>query len=383
VVFKFSPAGKYTVLYSFCTEVNCADGAYPEAKLVEGVDGNFYGTTFWAGANANESLYDDGGGTVFKITPDGKLTTLHSFCAQPNCTDGDSSMGGLIQATDGNFYGTTTAGGASGACAGGCGTIFRITPSGTLSTLYSFCSHTDCTDGSYPYSGMIEANDGNFYGTTVNGGMYTYGSAFQLKPSLEFESIYSFCYEAGCPDGVDPHAGLTQATDGIIYGATDLLVLNECNGGGNYRCGTLFSLTTAGSLTTLYTFCPENRFPGVDCTQGTFPGGLAQATDGNFYGITSLGGNNQLGTLFSLSTGLSRFVSFVLPAGRDNQTAQILGLGLTGTTAVTLNGTPMNFTVVSDTFLTATVPPGATTGYVTVTTPTGVLTSNIQFHVIE
>jgi uncharacterized repeat protein (TIGR03803 family) len=385
VVFKFSPAGKYTVLYSFCNEANCPDGAYPEAKLVEGIDGNFYGTTFWAGANANESLYDDGGGTVFKITPDGKLTTLYSFCAQPDCTDGDSSTGGLVQATDGNFYGTTTAGGASGACTGGCGAIFRITPSGTLTTLYSFCSQTDCIDGSYPFSGVIEANDGNFYGTTVNGGQYIFGSAFQFKPSGEFESIYSFCYEAGCPDGVDPHAGLTQATDGKLYGATDLFVLNECNGGGNYRCGTLFSLTTAGSLTTLYTFCPnaQKEFPGVDCPQGTFPGGLFQATDGNFYGITVAGGNHQLGTLFSLSTGLSRFVSFVLPAGRVNQTAQILGLDLTGTTAVTLNGTPMNFTVVSDTFLKATVPPGATTGYVTVTTPGGTLTSNVPFQVLK
>ncbi|HTA24531.1 MAG TPA: choice-of-anchor tandem repeat GloVer-containing protein [Terriglobales bacterium] len=163
-VFKVSAHGELTTLYSFCAELNCADGEYPQARLVQGIDGNFYGTTYWAGANANNSLYDDGGGTVFKITPTGTLTTLHSFCSQLNCTDGNSSLGGLIQGNDGNFYGTTSAGGPPSIwCAGACGTVFKITGEGSLTTLYDFCSIGICLDGDTPYGGLVQTSDGNLY----------------------------------------------------------------------------------------------------------------------------------------------------------------------------------------------------------------------------
>ena len=122
-----------------------------------GTDGNFYGTTSEGGAlgACNEVC-----GTVFKITPQGTLTTLHSFVGYP--TDGDYPMGPLIQATDGNFYGTTFGGGANQFCGFGCGTVLKITPMGATTTLYSF---NDEDDGAYPYGGLVQATDGNSYGT--------------------------------------------------------------------------------------------------------------------------------------------------------------------------------------------------------------------------
>src|SRR5208337_3098160 len=128
-VFEVTPAGTLTVLHSFCVNYPCADGASPYAALVQGTDGNFYGTAYGLGKF--------NGGTVFKITPAGALTTLHSFCSQPNCTDGGNPYAGLVQASDGNFYGTTFERGANGD-----GTVFKITPGGTLTTLYSFGSQT-------------------------------------------------------------------------------------------------------------------------------------------------------------------------------------------------------------------------------------------------
>jgi uncharacterized repeat protein (TIGR03803 family) len=132
----------------------------------------FYGTTFGGGANNN--------GTVFKITSSGTLSTLYSFCFQPNCADGRNPYAGLIQATDGNFYGTTEQGGVNN-CAQhyGCGTVFKITPSGTLTTLYSF---SNGPGGALPDAGLIQARDGNFYGTTSAGGAHGYGTIFRLVP---------------------------------------------------------------------------------------------------------------------------------------------------------------------------------------------------------
>ncbi len=135
-----SPAQVLTTLHSFAGPSN--EGAFPSAELVQGSDGNFYGTTAWGGASGNCSYPDASGcGTVFKITPNGALYTLHSF----NGEDGAAPLAGLVQATDGNFYGTTNKGGASGNCsypfASGCGTVFKITPSGALTTLHSFELH--------------------------------------------------------------------------------------------------------------------------------------------------------------------------------------------------------------------------------------------------
>ena len=151
-------------------------------------------------------LSPDGCGTIFKITPSGTLTTLHSFCAQSNCTDGESPEAGLIQATNGNFYGTTYQGGAN--CApDGCGTIFKITPSGTLTTVYSFCSQSGCSDGYYPEAGLIQASNGDFYGTTTFGGAGGVGTVFKITPSGTLTTLHSFCSQSNCTDGEYPKRG--------------------------------------------------------------------------------------------------------------------------------------------------------------------------------
>ena len=408
-VFKISPQRKLTTLYDFCSQPNCADGYQPYTALLLATDGNFYGTT----ANGGDGL----SGTIFKMTPQGSLTTLHSFDSsdgyQPfgpliQATDGNfygTTRGGgahdvygtvfritsagtlttlhsfdgadgyqpygpLIQATDGNFYGTTLAGGPYINCASGegCGTVFRITSAGTLTTLYSFCARTNCPDGAHPTGGVIQSSDGDFYGTTSkDGGDSFYGTVFKITPQGALSTLYLF----DGSDGGAPYGPLLQATDGNFYGTTDW--------GGANGDGTIFQITPAGSFTTLHSFTEDEGISPVDA--------LLQATDGAFYGTTSEGDGFTCfgigcGAVFSLDLGLRPFVAFVHNSGRAGQTGAILGQGFTGTTSVSLNGTPAAFTVKSDTFLQATVPAGATSGYVTVTTPSGTLTSNVPFQVL-
>jgi uncharacterized repeat protein (TIGR03803 family) len=171
-VFKVTATGTFTTLYSFGTAAGFVDGAGPRAGLVEGSDGNFYGTTYLSGAYGNY-------GTIFKITPGGSLTTLYSFCAASGCADGANPTAPVIQANDGNFYGTTYFGGAHNG-----GTVFRITPAGTLTTLYSFCGQAGCADGQYPYAGLFQGTDGDLYGTTYQGGTAGSGTVFRLSVGL-------------------------------------------------------------------------------------------------------------------------------------------------------------------------------------------------------
>ncbi|HTU43063.1 MAG TPA: choice-of-anchor tandem repeat GloVer-containing protein [Candidatus Aquilonibacter sp.] len=359
-IFKIARPGGLITLYSFCSLANCADGANPEAPLVEAADGGFYGTTTNGGANGDY-------GTVFKITAQGTLTTLYSFCAQIYCSDGEEPVGGLVQAWDGNFYGTTFSGGSDGA-----GTIFKITAQGDFTSLYSFCVQPRCVDGSEPEAGLIQAIDGDFYGTSLAGGVNDEGTVFKVTINGTLITLYSFCAQTNCADGSSPAARLVQANDGNYYGTTAI--------GGANLLGTVFKISGSGHLTTLHSF---------DSSDGAQPsGGLLQATEGNFYGTTPLGGpficdSDGCGTIFSLDVGLSPFVAFVSAAGEIGQTSGILGQGFTGTTSVSLNGIPASFTVVSDSLIRATVPRGATSGYVTVTTPSGTLTSNVPFHVIQ
>lgn len=274
MVFKITPAGTLTMLYSFCSQPLCPDGEWPSDALVQARDGNFYGTTYTGGnLNPNNciSAYGQGCGTVFKVTPQGALTTLYKFCSQPNCVDGVMPWGGLVQATDGNFYGTTVSGGAqSEDCAYGCGTIFKITPSGTLTTLYSF----DGYDGSAPSGTLVQASDGNFYGTTQS------GTVFKMTPSRTVTTLQSLSGPA--------IAGLVLASDGNFYGTTVEGGDPNCRAG----CGTVFQITPAGALTTLHTF----EGPPTD---GSYPhAGLVQGRDGFFYGTTWGGGTDDDGTVF-------------------------------------------------------------------------------------
>jgi uncharacterized repeat protein (TIGR03803 family) len=290
VVFKMSPAGVLTTLYSFCAQANCPDGFMPNG-LLQSSDGNFYGTTFNGGSTGCPA----GCGTLFKITPAGALTTLYRFCAQTGCLDGDNPNTGLIQSSDGNFYGATSGGGANGN-----GSIFKITPEGTLTTLYSFCLQTQCADGEFP-SAVVLATDGNFYGTSGGGGAYGSGTVYELTLEGTLTTLYSFCAQTNCPDGAVPQ-GMIQARDGNFYGTTE--------SGGNptcgteladgvptpFSCGTVFRITPAGALTTLHAF----QSATVDGYGAQ--GSLLQAANGVLYGTTSQGGPDGDGTVFSLSS---------------------------------------------------------------------------------
>jgi len=366
-IFKITPSGTLTTLYSFCAQTNCPDGRSPSAPLVVATDGNFYGTTPEDGANTkNGADY----GTVFKMTPAGKLTTLHSFCSEANCADGRQPASGLVQASNGNLYGTTVAGGSMYA-----GTVYKITPSGVLTTLYTFCSQPGCSDGLLPWAGLIEATDGNLYGTTLGGGTKENGIVFKITPGGALTTLYNFCSESECADGAGPYARLVQGSDGNLYGTT--------SSGGTGGFGTIFKLTLNGSLTTLHSFCNEAACPNV----GNSAVGLMQDTSGVFYGTSFQGGYETVcnyggcGTVFSLATGLAPFLKMRPSFGNVGVTVDILGTGFTGATQVTFNGTAASFTVVSPSVITATVPAGATTGDVAVVTPGGTLTSNVLFTV--
>jgi len=285
-VFKVTAAGTLTTLHSF----DGGDGAYPVSGVVQGSDGNFYGTTVVGGA--------DGGGVIFKITPRGTLTTFYNFCSQPNCTDGDETRAGLVQASDGNFYGTTFLGGADNSCpvwnGDGCGTAFKITPAGTLTTLYSFCDQPNCADGANPYAGLVQGSDGNFYGTAQYGGNlgcdssgFGCGTVFKITASGTLTTLHTF----DGPEGAWPYAALVRGSDGDLYGTA--------SGGGTNNAGTIFKISTVGTLTTLYNFCSQ-----PNCADGSIPENeLVQASDGNFYGTVGGGGANSWGVVFKITPG--------------------------------------------------------------------------------
>ena len=411
--FRVTQTGDLTILHRFCAQTNCGDGSGPLGGLVLGTDKNFYGTTFSGGAhNCTGSI--ECGGSVFEITSQGAFKTLYSFCSQTSCADGEFPYAELLIASSGNLYGTTSAGGAHGD-----GTIFKITPQGRLTTLYSFCTETSCRDGADPIGGLVRGTDGNLYGTTYGGGAYGYGTVFKLAPSGTLTTLYSF----DSTDGANPTASLIQASNGRFYGSTlwGGTVLDVCP----FGCGTLFGMSSNGTLATLESFDWSNGYEpssafvqatdnnlyatttqGIGsgtifkitlrgsltllyvfngATDGGLPfGGLIQATNGTFYGTTAGGGAGSAGTVYSLDAGLGPFITFVLSTGKVGGTAQILGQGLTGATSATFNGVPATgFTAVSDTYMTAVVPSGATSGKVVVTTPSGTLTSNVNFRITK
>ncbi len=257
-IFRFTSAGELTTLYTFCSQQNCADGAGPIAGLALAGNGNFYGTT------SSYGTYFDG--SAFEMTPAGALTTLLNF---DGATDGADSIAGMIQGTDGNLYGAMLEGGSSTSCASvGCGTIFKMTLGGTFTLLHDFCTESGCPDGASPYGGVVEGPDGNFYGTTYSGGAYGYGTVFEITPAGVLTVVHSFCSRSLCSDGKYPFAGLVRGSDGAFYGTT--------GGGGTNGNGTIFRITSSGALTVLHNFEPGEGggilVPMTQATNGIFYG---------------------------------------------------------------------------------------------------------------
>jgi uncharacterized repeat protein (TIGR03803 family) len=428
-IFKTTPAGGHTTLYNFCSQTGCADGAEPYAALTLASNGDLYGVTSQGGVSSNcTTLF--GCGTLFKITPAGALTTLYTFCSQVNCADGSEPFTQLVLTGNGDLYGTTQYGGANPAIeapGSTAGTIFKITPSGTLTTVYNFCSQTNCADGELP-DGLIQSANGDFYGTTGYGGANKQGTFFELTPAGTLTTLYNFCSDIVdhlCADG--SQAALTgQAADGDFYGVArygsangkggtifkvtpggtlttlysfcakeagdvcldgqtpnNMVLASDGNyfgttyqGGSAAQAGTIFEMTPSGTLTTLYVFCSE----GGGCAYGQEPlGAPFQATNGEFYGTTTYGGLTNDGELWSLSVGLGAFVETLPTFGKVGEAVQILGTDLTRATSVTFNGAAAAFTVVSATQIKTTVPAGANTGRIRVVTPGGTLSTVAPF----
>jgi len=272
-VFRMTSSGGVSYLYSF---TGGADGESPLTGLTQGTDGNFYGVCYQGGAN---SL-----GAIYKMSPTGAVTPIYEFTG---ATDGSYPYGDLVQGSDGNLYGTALDAGADGF-----GTVFRVTTNGTLSTVVSF----DESDGAYPEAGLIQANDGNFYGTTLEGGTNGYGTVFQLTTNGVITTLFSF----GNTNGSGPAADLVQGTDGNLYGT--------CSSGGPGGQGSVFQITTNGTLTTLIWF---------DGLNGAGPqSALVQAINGDFYGTTPLGGN---GFNASAGGGNGTIFQFIVPIFTNSQ----------------------------------------------------------------
>ncbi len=338
-VFKLTPSGsRYTktVLYNFCSQTYCTDGATPFAGLIEDASGILYGTTYNGGAN--------GGGTVFKLTPSGNGYTesvLYDFCSQSQgsaaCTDGVNPYAGLIEDASGNLYGTTNLGGTGVALVNGVygyGTVFMLAPSGSgynYTVLYNFCPSSStafCTDGAAPNAALIEDASGNLYGTTALGGTGTHalecagigcGTVFKLSPNgsgFTETVLYSFCCQGGsnCTDGAYPYGtGVIEDASGNLYGTTSAGGVNSCDTPG---CGTVFKLAPNGDGS--YT---ESVLHSFDYTDGAGPdAGLIEDASGNLYGTTSSGGTGlswecegcSSGTVFELSPSGNGYTETVL-----------------------------------------------------------------------
>ena len=400
--FKMTPSGTFTQIYSFCSLSKCADGSQPWGGLSLGMDGNLYGTTTGGGSLSS--------GTAFQLTPAGALTTVWNF---DNGTDGgvpwypllqglDGNFYGVsntqyggdygaffklvptatppykesvlvdfnytngndsnlpTQGTDGNFYGSSLSGGSKGL-----GVVYKITAAGAITVLHNFTGYP--SDGTDPIGAMVQGNDGAFYGVTWEGGSSNLGTIFKITSSGTYTLLHNFVGWPG--DGAYPRSGLILGSDGNLYGTA----LN----GGSANDGAIYKVNSSGQVTVLYSLCSQKN-----CTDGFSPViPLLQYTNGKFYGSTS--GNSLGGSYFySLDLGLAPFVKLVNWAGKVGNTVELLGQGFTGTTGVSFDGIPATFKNLSDTYMTATVPAGALTGTVTVTTFTGSMASNRAFLVL-
>jgi uncharacterized repeat protein (TIGR03803 family) len=385
-VFKITPSGTLTVLHNF----NFSDGASPQGGLSLGLDGNFYGATVQGGAHS--------AGTVFTITPSGTFTSLYRFTNGSDgafpftpprpAADGNfygltgnstnhvfykitkagvftalatmpaQSYGALLLGTDGKFYGTTIYGGTFNA-----GTAFSITTAGVLKTLWNFTSAT----GTNPLAGLIQGTDGNFYGAASGGGTLGGGVVFKLTSGGAYTDLFNFDSTSSA-NGKFPDGALVQGSDGFLYGAT--------SGGGSGSAGVLFKIKTNGtSFSVLHNF---------DTTHGGSPeSALFLHTNGKIYGMTQNGGAHSQGVFYSLDNSLKAFASpVVISSGKVGASVGVLGQGFNTATGVLFGTGAGTFTITNDTFLTAKVATGDTTGVITVEEPGGNLLSPLKFKVV-
>jgi len=418
-VFQITPGGVVTVIHSF----KLIEGAGPYAPPIEGTDGNFYGTT---------TIGASGDGAVYRLTPGGGFTTLYQF----DVTHGSTPVAPLIQAKDGNFYGTTKIGGTFGF-----GAAFKITPAGALTVLYNF----DSTHGTEPYSPLVQGSDGNFYGTARAGGAKNNGGViFKLTAAKKLTVLYSFDATGATTDGTRPYAGLIQGSDGNFYGVasaggtngagtlykitkagsystlynfvsatgslpfatlrqhTNGKLYGEATSGGAAGHGALFSFDLG--LGPFITLRPTS---GVVSQPVEILGqGLSQSTSvrftpnvpasanvfGDTYMTTSVPNNSTTGVVKVLLTqghltSSQKFLvtpvvlSFSPTSGPVGTQVVITGNSFTGATKVTFGSKKAIFTVNSYTQIMATVPAGAVTGKIQVTTPGGTAVSATAFTV--
>jgi uncharacterized repeat protein (TIGR03803 family) len=351
-VFRIDSAGNHTVLYSFCSQANCADGGFPLAGLIEDASGNFFGTTLGGGTNR--------WGAVFKLDSAGNYSTLYSFCSQANCADGSQPTAGVIQDGSGNLYGTTSLGGVNNG-----GVVFKLDSAGTYTVLYSFCSQTNCTDGETPYAGLIEDSAGNLYGTTYFGGVSVSpdnlgsGVVFKVDGTGGYSVLYNFCSQTNCVDGASPwYAGLIEDASGNLYGTTAY--------GGTYSEGTVFKLSLGSGApigtTTSLALSPASITVGSSeplvMTTTVAPASGSATPTGS---VTFFSGTNQIGTA-SLNVGVATFnynpsslaigsYSITAIYGGDStfasSTSPAQTLSVTATPAYTLSVNPRSLTIVA------------------------------------
>lgn len=348
-VFKFTPGtGTVTILANFSSP-----GQYP-SPLVQAADGNFYGVT--------ENLTGTFGvGTAYKITTAGVMTTIHNFAGPPNEPSNPTYIAPLIQAKDGNLYGTSL----SGCHANNSGCVFKMTTAGVV-TIVADLNQTGNSAGAY--AGVIQGTDGLFYGATQLGNPVgaNDGTVYKVTGGGAYTLLHAF--NEATDNGGFTTSALIQATDGNLYSTA-----NGCYAGG-CQSGNVFKVTTKGVYTTLTALSPS------PCTNsGCLPSGpLTQHTNGTFYGVTQQGGTAGHGVFFSqtVSPALGAFVSIQQKSGNVGATVNVLGQGFNGATSVKFGGVAAtSFTKVSDTFLTAIVPTGAITGKLTVIEGATTLTS--------
>ena len=356
-IFQFVPTtDAVNTLYSF---TGGTDGKCPTAPPIQGIDGNFYGTTTTSNTSG---VY----GSVYKFT----LPNTFKALVDLNNTDGASPAAPLMQTNGGSFYGTTQAGGSTGV---NDGEVYMVAVTGAFSAPLTF----NGTNGQDSVAPVIQGTDGNFYGTTVKGGTSALGVVFKMTTAGAITVLHNF---AGNGDGAYPYGGLVQASDGNYYGTTSQATAST-------GCGTIYRISN-GVFATIFTF-PSNGSSGCN-PQVT----LVQHTNGTIYGDTNTGGStigsactvagpvgiSGCGTFFSLSATLPEFIRLVTTSGNVGSSVVILGQGFSSSSVVEFNGVPATaVTVTGTTSLTATVPAGAGTGFVTVTTGTTTLTSLVPY----